>query len=86
MKGAAEQVDDLLVLVDSYGLGKLGSSLHDKLVTVQRFLAAGKNRQAEDNLASFIAQVDAQRGKGLTEAQADALTTAALRILDVIET
>ena len=85
MKGSSEQISDLLALVDSYGLGKLGTSLHDKVVTVQRFLAADKNRQAEDNLASFIAQVDAQRGKGLTSTQADALKDAALRIINVIE-
>jgi len=84
-KGAQEQVEDLIGLVDSYQLGKLGTSLHDKLVTVQRFLAAGKPRQAEDNLEAFIAQVEAQRGKGLTQEQADALETAAQRIIDVIE-
>ena len=86
VRGAPEQVADLIELVASYDLGKLGTSLHDKLVTVQRFLAAGKPRQAEENLASFIAQVEAQRGKGLTVEQADALSSAALRIMDVIET
>lgn len=86
VKGASEQVADLLALVDSYQLDKLGTSLQDKLVTVQQFLAAGKPRQAEENLAAFVAQVTAQRGKALTEEQADALETAALRIIDVIET
>lgn len=86
VKGAPEQVADLTTVVDSRPPGKLGTSLHDKLVTVQRFLAAGKPRQAEDNLASFTNQVDAQRGKGLTDVQADALKTAALRIIEVIET
>lgn len=85
VKGSAEQVDDLLTLVDSFGLGKLGTSLHDKLVTVQRFLAAGKPRQAEDNLEAFINQVETQRGKGLSQEQADALESAAQRIMDVIE-
>jgi WD40 repeat protein len=86
VRGAAEQLVDLIALVESYGLGKLGTSLRDKLVTVQRFLAAGKPRQAEENLATFISQVEAQRGKGLTAGQADALLTAARRISDVIET
>ena len=87
VQGAGEQVTDLIALVDGLPLnGKLGTSLHDKLVTVQRFLAADKPQQAEDNLASFINQVDAQRGKGLTGAQADALKTAALRIMNVIVT
>ena len=86
VKGASEQVADLIALVDGYQLGKLGTSLHDKLVTVQRFLAAGKPRQAEENLESFIAQVNSQAGKGLTQAQAAALRTAAQRIIDVIVT
>jgi probable HAF family extracellular repeat protein len=86
VRGAEEQVAALIALVDSYGLGKLGTSLHDKLVTVERFLAAGKLQQAEDNLEAFIAQVDSQRSKGLTNEQADALETAAERILDVIVT
>jgi len=84
VKGAEEQVADVIAVVDGYQLGKLGSSLHDKLVTVQRFLAAGKPQQAMENLASFISQVDAQRGKGLTPSQADALTSAAQRITNVI--
>jgi len=85
VRDASEQVADLLALVDSYQLGKLGTSLHDKLVTVQRFLAAGKPRQAEDNLEAFINQVEAQRGKGLSQEQADALESAAQRVMDVIE-
>ena len=84
--GAPEQIDDLIALVDGLGLGKLGSSLHDKLVAASRFLAAGKPRQAEESLQSFLAQVAAQRGKGLTEGQADALDEAGRRILSVIET
>lgn len=86
LRGAAGQVDGLIALVDGYGLGKLGSSLHEKLVTVQRFLAAGKPRQAEENLAAFLAQVEAQRGKGLMQTQADDLRAAGERILAVIET
>lgn len=85
VKGADEQLADLIGLLESYELGKLGTSLRDKLATVQRFLATGKPRQAEDNLESFVAQVEAQRGKGLTVRQADALMTAAHRIIDVIE-
>jgi hypothetical protein len=85
VQGSREQVADLTALVDSYALGKLGTSLHDKLAAVQRFLEAGKNRQAEDNLAAFISQVNAQRGKGLTPTQADALGGVAQRIIDVID-
>jgi hypothetical protein len=85
VKGAGEQVADLLALIEGYDLGNLGSSLGDKLRTVQRFLVAGKPGQAEENLAAFASQVEAQRGKGLTAEQADALVTAAHRIIDVIE-
>ena len=85
VKGATEQVADLLALVNSYELGNLGSSLRDKLHTVQRFVAVGKPRQAEENLAVFVSQVEAQHGKGLTSGQADALLTAAERIIEVIE-
>jgi hypothetical protein len=84
VKGASEQVADLMALVDSYQLVKLGTSLHDKLDTVQRYLADGEPREAEKNLRAFIAQVEAQTGKGLTQAQADALKSAALRIMNVI--
>ena len=84
VKGASEQVADLIAAVDGYHLDKLGSSLRDKLVTVQRFLAAGKPLQARDNLAAFVSQVESQRGKGLTDAQADALKSAAQQIANVI--
>jgi uncharacterized delta-60 repeat protein len=84
VSGATEQVENLIALVDGYSLGKLGSSLTDKLTTVQRFLAAGKRRQAEENLEAFLAQVDAQRGKGLTQKQSDALGAAGRLILATI--
>jgi hypothetical protein len=86
VQGASEQIADLIALVESYELGKLGTSLRDKLIAAQRFLAAGKPRQAEDNLSGFIAQVSAQRGKALSDSQSDALAAAAHRIIDVIET
>jgi hypothetical protein len=86
VKGAGEQIADLIALVESYQLRKLGTSLRDKLVSVQRLLAAGKPRQAEETLTAFVSQVRAQRGKGLTAERADALLTAARRISDVIET
>jgi hypothetical protein len=84
VKGASEQVTDLLALVDGYDLGTLGTSLHDKLVTVQRLLAANKPRRACENLNSFLNQVRAQRGKGLTVEQADRLIADAQRIRAVI--
>ena len=73
-----------MTVVEDYGLGKLGSSLDDKLVTVQRFLAANKPRQACENLASFTAQVTSQSGKGLSTDQAATLSSSAIRIENVI--
>jgi hypothetical protein len=81
---ASEQINSLISLVDSYHLTKLGTSLEDKLGTAERLLSAGKETQAKDNLHSFIGQIEAQRGKALTEAQADTLTRVAQRILNII--
>ena len=83
-KSAPEMVADLIILVKSYKLGTLGTSLTDKLVTVQRMLANGKSKQACENLDSFLSQVKAQKGKGLTVDQAKALTDGARAIKDVI--
>ena len=57
----------LINKIDSWNLGKLGSSLHDKLVTVQRMLTAGKKQQALENLESFVHELDAQKGSGLPD-------------------
>lgn len=86
VKGATEQIADLIVTLDGYALDKVGSSLRDKLVAAQRHLEAGRNHQAEESLASFVAQTTAQRGKGLTDTQASELAAAAQQIIEVIET
>ena len=72
--------------LDGYALDKVGSSLRDKLVAAQRHLEAGRNHQAEESLAAFVAQTTAQRGKGLTDTQASELAAAAQQIIEVIET
>jgi len=85
-KSASQMVTDLIALVDSYTLDKrLGTSLHDKLITVQRMLTNAKPKQACENLDSFLSQVKAQQGKGLTVEQAKALTEGAQAIKDVID-
>jgi hypothetical protein len=84
VRGAAEQAANLSATVDSFALGKLGTSLHDKLVTVQSFLTANKPHQACANLADFIAQVSSQAGKGLTASQASYFSGSATRIENVI--
>jgi uncharacterized delta-60 repeat protein len=77
---ADEQLAALIALVESYDLRMLGSSLTDKLTSVQRLLERGKTAQACANLEGFLNQVSAQRGKGLTAAQADALISAGERV------
>jgi hypothetical protein len=84
VKGAPEQVADLIALVDSYNLRLLGAALHDKLVKVQEFLAANKPKRACEKLDSFVAQVKEQRGKRISVEQADSLTLDARRIKAVI--
>ncbi|MBM2821461.1 MAG: hypothetical protein HW413_207 [Thermoleophilia bacterium] len=81
----SSEVTALIALVDSYNLGKLGTSLNDKLVTAQRMLAANKTKQACESLDSFLRQVKAQKGKGLTVKQADDLTAGAQAIKSVID-
>jgi len=77
-------VADLIGLVKSYSLGKLGTSLTDKLVTVQRMLEANKRDQAIATLDSFLSQVKAQTGKGLTFERAADLTNRAQEIKSAI--
>ena len=84
VKGPSEQVADLIALVDDYDLRTLGTSLHDKLVAVAQLLGANRSREACEKLGSFLNQVTAQSGKGLSVEQANALTAAAQRIEVVI--
>lgn len=85
VKGAVEQLSDLVVLIDGYQLEKLGTSLYDKLAAAQLLLDDGKLREAEEALAAFIAQVKAQAGKNLTQFQATTLVEAGVRIIAVID-
>jgi hypothetical protein len=84
VQGADEQLTHLMATVDSYTLGKLGSSLHDKLVSVQKFRAAGKTSQVCESLASFLSQVQGQTSKGLTSTQARDLAASAQRIGEIV--
>ena len=83
-KDAAEMVADLIAVVEGYQLRKLGTSLHDKLITVQRLLVDDKTDKACDGLTSFINQVKAQQGKGLSVDQAIELTARAQAIREVL--
>jgi hypothetical protein len=84
VRGAADQVTNLVGTIDGYGLGKLGTSLDDKLATVSRGLAANKTQQACSSLSDFLSQVRSQSGKGLTAGQAAYLTGSANQIATVI--
>lgn len=75
-----QMVAKLVVQVDAYGLRRLGSSLHDKLIAVEGMLAAGETQQAFETLQSFVHEVNAQRDKGLTTGQADELVTSVNQI------
>jgi len=84
VKGAIPQVKDLRSLVDSWNLGRLGTSLGDKLATVRRFLVQNKLRRACKNLSRFLRKVNSQAGKALTTTQAMDLINRARRIKNVI--
>jgi len=84
VKDANWQLEDVMGLVQSWNLVKLGTSLTDKLSTATRFNAQAKFSQACSNLASFLSQVSAQTGKGLTADQALDLVTRVTRIRNVI--
>lgn len=81
VKGAQEQLDDLIALVT--GLGP-GASLADKLQDTRATLAAGQQAEACQKLLAFSNEVQAQSGKKLTVAQAGQLVEAATRIRAVI--
>ncbi len=86
VKGAAEQVRDLAVLVISFHLAPgTQSSLTSQLRSSLRALSAGDKEAACDSLQSFINHVNAQSGKKLTAAQARSLIPAARQIKTVID-
>ena len=80
-----EAIDDLEDLVDSMGLhGGTTNSLTSKLQNAKQSLMNGQANAALNLLQAFINQVNAQRGKKLTDAQADELIAEAQRIIDAI--
>jgi streptogramin lyase len=81
VKGASEQLDDLLAQVD--GLGP-GASLKDKLSEAIAELDAGDEGATCEKLNAFANAVQAQSSKSLTPAQAAELLVSANRILAVL--
>jgi hypothetical protein len=81
VKGAGEQLDDLIDQVNGIGPG---SGLTDKLTEAERALVAGNKRAACNNLGAFANQVQAQAGKTLTPAEAAEFVATANRIRSVL--
>ena len=84
----AYAIDSLSELVTSYNLKQgIANSLDSKLENALDALSAANAGQRQDvanKLEAFINAVEAQRGKELTNAQADALVSLARRILAVL--
>jgi hypothetical protein len=82
VKGASEQIDDLIDSVT--GLGP-GSSLADKLNSASAALDGGDIDEACESLQAFANQAKAQSGKALTPTQATEFVAAANRIRAVLD-
>jgi FG-GAP-like repeat/HYR domain len=81
IKGAAEQLDELIELVEDLGPG---TSLADKLESARAALDEGERAEACSSLRAFANEVRAQSGSKLTPAQAEAFMAAANRIRAVL--
>ena len=84
----SQAITALSALVVSYNINHgIANSLETKLQNVAAALQAAnanQRRDAANKLGAFINAVEAQRGKALTNAQADALESMARRILAVL--
>lgn len=81
VKGAAEQLTDLQNAVTGVGPG---TSLKDKVTSIQTSLAAGQTSTACGTLAAFVNEVKAQTGKSISTATAATLIATAQGIEAVI--
>jgi hypothetical protein len=85
VKGAAEQIRDLTVMMSSFHMAHgMEISMTSKLRSALEALSAGGKATACDSLQSFINHVNAQSGKKLTQSQARSLIAAARQIKTVI--
>jgi hypothetical protein len=86
VKGAAEQVDDLIAVLDGYAIaGKHGASLHQKLVAARDLILRGKRWRAGEQLDSFAKEVRNQTGKTIGQEQASELTSRVARVKSVLD-
>jgi hypothetical protein len=83
-KTPEELLQDLIDKLDGFDLAKLGNSLSQKLANAQSDLEAGRISNAVNKLQSFLNEVEAQRGKALTDGQATQLTDCALEIIGLL--
>ena len=81
VKGAAEQLTDLLAAVTGVGPG---TSLPDKVRRAETYLAANDAADACSTLAAFVNQIKAQAGKTIPPNQAPPLIASAQRIQAVL--
>jgi secreted trypsin-like serine protease len=81
IRGADLQLVDLRQAVAGVGPG---TSLGDKVVSIQSYLAAGKTADVCSGLGSFINEVKAQTGKKVGVGLAAAFTSEAKNILSVV--
>ena len=74
VQGAAEQIHNLIALVQGLGLPSgTANSLIVKLQAAANALDRDNTQAACGSLGAFINEVNAQKGKKLTSAQADSL-------------
>ena len=86
VKGAAEQLQDLIALVGSFNLAYgTENSLASQLRSALAALSAGNKAAACASLQLFIDHANAQSGKKLTGAQASSFIAAATQIKTVIK-
>jgi hypothetical protein len=81
VKGAGEQVADLLAAVEGVGPG---SSLPNKVTAIQSSVASGQTDESCGELAAFVSEVRAQSGKKIVTTRASRLIAYGQRILAVL--
>jgi len=85
VEGAAQQVSDLINLVNSFHLASnLQNALDNKLQDVLAAINAGQTATACSELTDFIGFVQSHTGKGITQSQATQLIASAQRIQAVL--
>jgi hypothetical protein len=80
-------LDQLISQVTAYGLPKgLTNALTAKLEAALASWQRGRSNAAVNQIGAFIHEVDAKRGKALTDAQADTLIRMAEIVVQAIRT